>query len=177
MQDSSLAPIGSLPMFSQPTEPADQPLPPVEPLTEGEMLVPPEDDPMPRGSLLGRARRLATSATRTATSGGTGEAGAGDPANAGKLVAALAALVAAGAAFVVGRSGRSLRKPEKRHLDDFGAPVGRILVRHFDMTRLGPDLADVIEAGVVVGDYVTAGPLTLPAAIDHGRLISEEEAP
>jgi hypothetical protein len=183
LEDLGLPPVGSLPMFSQPPEP-DPPVAPVTPTsTTTETPEPtrttedarPEDDG-PAGGLLGRARRLATSATRTATSGGTGE-GAGDPAVAAKLVASLAALVAAGAAFVVGRSGRSLRRPEKRHLDDFGRPMGRILVRHFDMTRLGPDLADGIEAGVVVGDYVAAGPLVMPAVMDHGRLISEEDEP
>lgn len=177
LEDNSLPPIGNLPTFSQPPE-QDPPLPAVTPTSMTTETREPQEEleasPDDGGGLLARARRLATSATRTATSGGTGE-GAGDPAVAAKLVASLAALVAAGTAFVVGRSGRSLRRPDRRHLDDFGKPVGRILTRHFDMTRLGPDLADGIEAGVVVGDYVAAGPLVMPAAMDSGRLISEED--
>jgi hypothetical protein len=134
--------------------------------------------PSRTAGLLARARsRLATGATPTGISG-PGEptaGGAGDPVAAGTLIAAAAALLVAGAGWIVARSGRQLRRPSRRQLDDFGRPVGRILVRHFDMTRLGPDVADGIQAGIVAGDYLADGPLTTGAHVDTGLIPQDDE--
>lgn len=154
-----------------PTTTADPEMDPVTPTSTTTATQEPDLSPRDdEAGLVARARRLVTRDTRTATSGGTG-----DPAVTAQLVSSLAALVAAATGFMVARSGRSLRRPTRRHLDDFGKPVGRILARHFDLTRLAPDLADGIDAGVVVGDYVAGGPLILPPATDVGRLASEED--
>lgn len=114
-----------------------------------------------------RSRKPEQSVTRTPTSDGTGSKG--DPKAAAKLLAGLLGLVVVGAAYLVtSRTRRELRKPTPRQLDDISNPLGRILVRHADLSVLGPDLADLIEAGAATGAYLTDGPLTHGKTIESG---------
>lgn len=102
--------------------------------------------------------------------------GTGDPRSAGALVAGLAGLAAMLAGWLVSRrDGIELRKPTKSQLADFGDPLGRVLARRFDMALLGPDLADVIEAGAATGAYLTDGPLTRPHRIAANLPDHDEE--
>lgn len=103
--------------------------------------------------------------TRTGTSS---RRSGGDPVAAGKLVAGILGLVAGVTAGLLRRRGRELRMPTKTQLRDVGDPVGRMLVRHADLSLLGPDLGDFIEAGSATGNYLTEDRLTKPLPADPG---------
>lgn len=110
--------------------------------------------------------------TRTGTSSrGSGGKGDGDPVEAGKLVAGLLGLALAIAAGLLKRSSRRvLRTPTKSQLKDISDPLGRMLVRHADMSALGPDLTDFIQAGSATGAYLTEDRLITHATVDPGPI-------
>lgn len=100
----------------------------------------------------------------------------GDPIAAGAMVAGLVGLVALAASWMVRqRAGRELRKPTPRQQEAIGEPLGRILVRHADLTMLGPDVTDMIEAGYATGEYLQDGPLTRPAEVTNDVPDGDEE--
>jgi hypothetical protein len=78
------------------------------------------------------------------------------------VVAGLIGLGALGARFLVkARTGgrRTLRVPTSSQTEDIGRPIGRILIRHFDMTRVAPDFADLMVAGHETATYLDDGTL------------------
>jgi hypothetical protein len=81
----------------------------------------------------------------------------------------LVGIVVAGAAFLVRmRYRRKLREPTRQQTTDVAGPLGRILLRHADLTWLGPDIADGIKAAAATGAYLNDGPLLLGDAVDPG---------
>jgi hypothetical protein len=109
----------------------------------------------------------AGAATRTDTSSAAGRRKkTGDPVATATIVAAGVGLVLTVAGWMVSRAGRKLRKPTPEQIHDFAGPTGALLARHFDLSWLGEDIADVAAAGVVVGDWAGDGPLTTPARPD-----------
>jgi len=63
---------------------------------------------------------------------------------------------------LLGRAGRQLRRPTPEQLADFSEPIGAIVARHFDVSKLGLDVADLTTAGGAFGDWLSEGPVTLP---------------
>lgn len=85
------------------------------------------------------------------------------------LMVGVLGLVVAGAAFVVRlRTRRKLREPTSQQRRDIAAPLGRILLRRADLTLLGPDIADLLQAGAATGAYLGDGDLLGPLDLDAG---------
>lgn len=63
---------------------------------------------------------------------------------------------------LLGRAGRQLRRPTPEQLADFSEPIGAIVARHLDVSKLGLDVADLTTAGGAFGDWLSEGPVTLP---------------
>ena len=85
------------------------------------------------------------------------------------LMVGVLSLVVAGAAFVVRlRTRRKLREPTSMQRRDIAAPLGRILLRRADLSLLGPDIADLLQAGAATGAYLSDGDLLGPLDIDAG---------
>lgn len=86
------------------------------------------------------------------------------------LVIALVGLgLTAGAVMVKrARPGRRLRRPSDKQVKDFAAPLSRILLRHVEIARLHPSLADGIAAAGAVGAYIEEDRLTVAARPDSG---------
>jgi hypothetical protein len=81
----------------------------------------------------------------------------------GKAAASiLAALGILAALTVRALMGRRLREPSADQCDAIGAPVGKILARHFDPSWLNNDLANAAEATAALGRYLSDGPLLEP---------------
>lgn len=90
-------------------------------------------------------------------------------AQAAQLVGGLLGLAVAGAAWLISaRTGSRLRRPTKAQSDDIAAPLGRMLLRHVDLSLWGPDLVDAIEAGSAAGAYLSDGPLLQGPDLDPG---------
>lgn len=158
--------LGLLPTFTQP------PPPPASP---------PQDPESPQLSPLRPVDQLPAPFTR-----GPGRAATptdtsfdGEPASVDKPTAAettallvgLLGLAVAGAAFVINRrlgGGRRLREPTPRQTSNVAAPLGRILLRHADISWLNADLADAIKAAAATGAYMNDGPLIEYDAGDAG---------
>lgn len=123
---------------------------------------PPESRSRMFGSLLNRRPEAPdAAATRTRTSS------VGDPKDAAKVVAGLVGLAFVLAAGILGHLGnRDVRRPSRKQADGFAAPVARIAARHLDVSRVTPDLIDVIEAGSAVGDYLIDGPIVIARSAD-----------
>jgi hypothetical protein len=116
------------------------------------------------GDLPGLLNRKPASDTPTDTSSGgsSGPPPKASAKDAGKVVAGLVGLAAAGATYVLRRRlGQRLRRPTKTEATDIGEPLGAILWRHTAKywSWLGPDLVDLINAGTAAGAYINAGPL------------------
>lgn len=86
------------------------------------------------------------------------------------LVIALVGLGVTAAAVMVKRArpGRRLRRPTDKQVKDFSAPLSRILLRHVEIARLHPSLADGIAAAGAVGAYIEEDRLTVAARPDSG---------
>lgn len=77
-----------------------------------------------------------------------------------KVLVGLLGLAVVGAAWLVRvRTGRKLREPTKTQRHDIAAPIGEILLRHFDLALLTPDLKNALEAATAAGAYIGDGPL------------------
>lgn len=161
-----------LPFFRQPiTDPAPEgtttnPPAEAEPRpgrpAEATEATPAESLPEPLSPIpASETERTGTSATRPRRWIGRGY-GAGDPGQAAKVLGGLLAVVFGFAGRAVAARGRVLRQPTRDDVDDITAPLGRILVRWFDLSVLGPDLADLAEAGAAAHAYTLDGPLTEP---------------
>ncbi len=85
------------------------------------------------------------------------------------LMVGVVGLVVTGVAFVVRlRTRRKLREPTAQQRRDIAAPLGRILLRRADLTLLGPDIADLLQAGAATGAYLGDGDLLGPLHPDAG---------
>lgn len=149
--------LDELPPDSQITSPDEPPAsPPASPEpSRPDAALPPPIESNPERRAAGRTRTSAT-----------------DPSAAGKALAGLLVIVAGVAAALLARSGRALRQPTPRQVDDVAAPIGRIIARHLPTDLIGPDLADVTEAAAAAHAYVLdpAGPLiarSAPAPVDY----------
>lgn len=165
-------PPGALvPAFASPLP--DPPLPEVTP----DSSPPPASQPEPAAAPRPRRRNLLLRTPATASGPDAGAIPKPEPdgirtdtslvgkptiVETARLVAGLLGLVAAGAALLVQVRGRTLRRPSKDHLNDMARPLARIGLRHVDTGVINADLIDVINAGTVLGDYLTEGPLTSP---------------
>lgn len=79
-----------------------------------------------------------------------------------KMVAGVSKLLVVMSDVLLGRAGRQLRRPTPEQLDEFATPIGAIVARHFDVSKLGLDVADLTTAGGAFGDWMSEGPVTLP---------------
>lgn len=85
------------------------------------------------------------------------------------LMIGVLGVITAGAAFLVQwRLGRKLREPTTGQRRDIATPLGRILMRRADLALLGPDIADLLQAGAATGAYLGDGPLLHPLHPDAG---------
>lgn len=150
-----------LPRFLDPTSDLNPPWPP-----EGSPPpLSPETDTGRSGST---SPRLGRDGTRTGTSS-LGDVKKPDPAQAAALMVGLLGLAVAGAGWLVRqKTKRKLRQPTKRQTNDVAEPLGRILLRHVDLTLFGPDITDLIAAGAGVGAYLNDGDLLLGPATESG---------
>lgn len=154
-----------LPTFSEPAPPPelDDGTPTQEQEPTRQTGAPPESRSRMFGSLLSRKPETPdAAATHTRISS------VGDPKAAAKVVAGLVGLAFVLAAGVLGHLGgrRDIRRPTRKQADGFAEPVARIAARHLDVSRVTPDLIDVIEAGSAAGDYLIDGPIVIPRAKD-----------
>lgn len=58
--------------------------------------------------------------------------------------------------------GRKVRQPSRDQVDDIAEPLASLAIRHLDMTKFGPDLADIVAAGGAASGYMREGPMTEP---------------
>jgi hypothetical protein len=175
---------GLIPTFAQPRTPVlDPPLvedenqpEPASPSVEGADVAPSR-----RLRLPGLRRAAADDDTRTGTSSPDSERPAPSKAEVkltGELVAAVLGLAfLGGAALVRMRRGRRLRQPSRKHLNDMGAPLGRIAARHVPVEWLNEDLVDGLEFGSAVAVWANDGPLTVPDKPDPGLPADLQEEP
>lgn len=162
-----------LPSFRQPDPPAPTP----EAVTDQDPQTP---RPAPADAASGTFYRPATvTPTGRAGSPRTGTSSAGDDddepirkpskGEATALVAGLLTVVAVGAAAIVRlRAKRKLRQPTDDQIREIAAPLGRIALRLVDLSWLGKNTFDAIQALTAAGAYVNDGPLLLPDAPDPG---------
>jgi hypothetical protein len=121
---------------------------------------PPESRSSMFGSLLSRKPAGQDDTTTRMETSSTGSARVGDPKHAAKVIGGLVGLVFVVAAGVLGQfRDRDLRRPTRQQTAGFSEPVARIVARRTDLSAVTPDLADVIEAGSAIGEYLTAGPI------------------
>jgi hypothetical protein len=114
--------------------------------------------------------------TRTRTSDSPGKA----PTKAeitGLVAAVLAALAGGIAVAVRWRRGVRLRRPTGGQLREIAEPVGSILVRHLEITRLHGDLVDGLKAGAALSGYLEDGPLLEYVYPDPGIPDDLQEVP
>jgi hypothetical protein len=145
-------------------------MPPIDPTTS-----PPNGDPVDAGA--GDPNGYpSTPATPTATySAGDDRTPGGDAHLVAELIAGALGVAAMFAGWVISRrAGLQLREPTERQRDDIAAPLASVAVRHLDMTRLSPDLADMLEAGKAAGGYITDGPLIRHADVTTDTRPREE---
>jgi len=94
------------------------------------------------------------------------------------LVIGVLSVVTAGAAFLVQwRARRKLREPTGQQRRDIATPLAKILMRRADLSMLGPDIADLLQAGAATGAYLGDGPLLLPLHPDAGVPDNLQENP
>lgn len=165
--DEPPAPVTPIPSFRQPMP---MPVRPDQMLPPGDELTSPDDgEERPTlGPTIVRGVDVSAIASgfdspeepRTRASSGSDERRR--PANTRKLLGALlrAGFKLAGA--ILANAGRELRQPSRDHVDEFAAPVARILIRHVPARWLTDDLVDLAEAGEVAADYASEGPVLRP---------------
>jgi hypothetical protein len=161
------SPTGQLPRWESPTPltPVPGPLGP----TNSSPRVPGTEGDAGGAGRFGRRTRKPDRDGRPSLTSSLGEVKKPDAAQTTALVVGLLGLVVAGAGWLVQRrAGRKLREPTKAQTSGVAEPLGRILIRHADLSLLGPDLADIIAAGAGVGAYLNDGPLLEGPAVDPG---------
>jgi hypothetical protein len=170
--------VGNLPSWTRPTPPRQDPTLPGEAGTD---LTPdPAAGPIPSRVGAGAQHEPprpapGKTATRTKTSS-TGDPGKVDTA---QLVAAGLGLAAAAVAWAVRAWRRQqLRRPTREQLHDIAEPIGRLLTRTWDATRVNADLLDVIDAGAATILYLEDGPLlTRDLVVETGVPADLQEVP
>lgn len=151
----SRSPLVGLPTFQAPEETPPEPLP--EPLPEPR----PESLPdTPSSYRLSPAAAASDGDTPTAI-WGTRTPTAAETKTTVKMVAGVSKLLIVISDALLGRAGRQLRRPTAEQLDEFATPIGAIVARHFDVSKLGQDVADLTTAGGAFGDWLSEGPVTL----------------
>ena len=102
----------------------------------------------------------------------TGTSSTGKPpttAEATALIIGILGVVATGAALLVRwRAQRKLREPTAGQRRDIATPLARILMRRADLSMLGPDIGDLLQAGAATGAYLGDGPLLGPLHTEPG---------
>lgn len=163
----SRAPLVGLPSFKTPDWEA------TEPKVSGAPLEPPPhyqtltgETPAHEGHLhVGATASLPSDAdgtTRTGTWGTSRNPTAAETKTTVKMVSGIAKLAIVLTDVLLGRASRQLRRPTPEQLEEFATPVGAIVARHFDVAKLGLDVADLTTAGGAFGDWMSEGPVTLP---------------
>lgn len=160
----SRSPLVGLPTFrapepeSPPESPQEHPQVPQHPLLRE---VQPDTLPQPHPSLTLRADDASSGSTPTGL-WGTRTPSAAETKTTVKMVAGVSKLLMVLGDALLGRAGRQLRRPTPEQLDEFATPIGAIVARHFDVSKLGQDVADLTTAGGAFGDWLSDGPVTLP---------------
>lgn len=133
-----------------------------DPLPEGTTVEPPSAVDVVAFAEPEAPSGRSSDAPRTTSSAGEKPA---DPKALSGPLAALIGIVASLAAAVLLRAPRPrlLRTPTDEDCRDIAEPLARIAARHAPAVKLGPDLADAIDATAAVSRYVKDGPLTYPA--------------
>lgn len=88
----------------------------------------------------------------------------------GLVVGVLGLVVAVAGGVIRWQTRRRLREPSAKQRRDIAAPLGRILQRRADLSILGPDIGDALQAAAATGAYLGDGPLLHPPdhVIDDG---------
>lgn len=164
-----------LPGFRQPDQPS-QPDPTPSPL---DTSIPPALPERPQSAPWAHAEsavqrdvpmpKLGPPATLTATSA---TSDAPDPKILAGAAAALLGLVVTVAAVLVTRArpSRKLRRPQDKHIKQFGDAAASILARHLEIAKIHPSLLDATKAVGAAGAWIEEGPLTIPARLNAGQL-------
>lgn len=132
----------------------------------------PPDNPAPNETTDARPEPIESSPERPAARR-TRTSGTGDPTAAGKAIGGLLVILAGALGALLARSGRHLRQPTPRQVDDIAGPLGAIAARHLPTEFLTADLLDVTTAAAATHRYVLdddAGPLlsrTATAAVNY----------
>lgn len=123
------------------------------------------DSPPPSSPTGDRPAPIESSPGRPAA-GRTRTSGTGDPTAAGKALGGLLVIVLGALGAMLARSGRRLRQPTPRQVDDIALPLGAIAARHLPTELIGRDLADLTQAAAATHRYILdeSGPLVTRAA-------------
>lgn len=99
-----------------------------------------------------------------------------DPANIQAVMIGLVGLLFVGGAWMFRqRTKTALRVPTEAETQAIAVPLARLTARHADLSVIGPDLADVVEAGSAFGAYLAKGPLRERPASSVGEMPHPDE--